>query len=645
MKRLPLFLALGLSLLTACGSEGVPRDDVATLSPGTTTLAAQTPVTVKLRESSWTVTGAPAWLTVTQETKNGATYFTFTAAALEGTAPDAQAPELRALVSITGDRGRYAVNVTVPLTPVRGQVPPTPAAPTRAAPGPTRVTPVTGPGRIVVQWRDQPALTTLGALVREQRAGGVTTQVLNVPDVQAALQDLKANAQVWRAFPETRMRAAQSAPAPWTPGDALAAYQWQMPATGYGAVLADGTGRYPTPVTVAVIDTGVRAAHPDLAGRVLGSADGAIDLITDPANGDGDGPDLDPTDPGVPGGGSHGTAVTGLIVAARNSVGIAGGTLDAPVQVQPIRVLGSSSDGDTTEIMLAVRYAAGETVQVGGKTLTNPRPAQIINLSLGASGRQFTEEQKAFICEAVSAAARRGALVVAAAGNSGMPDEQYPAACADAVAVGAVTVDAAGQWVHAPYSASGRHVRLSAPGGSLSTTHLGLKVNGAAVPDGILTTTWETGAVTGSFDMEEGTSFATPQVSAAAALLLSKGVTKTAAATAARLVATATDVGTPGRDDLTGTGVLNVAAALGLTGTGTGTAPGAAGQLVTVRAATGREFRPVVQASGAWTAYLAPGNYVVTQGVDADGSGTLEGSEVRREESVSVTAGTPVVLN
>ncbi|MCD0177682.1 BACON domain-containing protein, partial [Deinococcus sp. 14RED07] len=105
MKRLPLFLALGLSLLTACGSEGVPRDDVATLSPGTTTLAAQTPVTVKLRESSWTVTGAPAWLTVTQETRNGATYFTFTAAALEGTAPDAQAPELRALVSITGDRG------------------------------------------------------------------------------------------------------------------------------------------------------------------------------------------------------------------------------------------------------------------------------------------------------------------------------------------------------------------------------------------------------------------------------------------------------------------------------------------------------------------------------------------------------------
>ena len=49
MKRLPLFLALCLSLLTACGSEGVPRDDVATLSPGTTTLAAQTPVTVKLR--------------------------------------------------------------------------------------------------------------------------------------------------------------------------------------------------------------------------------------------------------------------------------------------------------------------------------------------------------------------------------------------------------------------------------------------------------------------------------------------------------------------------------------------------------------------------------------------------------------------
>lgn len=628
-------LLLPALLLCACGSSGVPRDDALSLIPGTNAvqLTAASPRTVKLPQATWTLSALPEWLSAAQETRSGMTYVTLSAQPLVALESGAQQQTLSTAFDLTSARGTYRVTVTAPLTRLKGTVT---ASATQSAAQALSLPPAT-PGKVVVQWKrgDQPGLSAQ-ALTRQELGDGTVTEVREVPDVRAALEALATDARVWRAFPETRMRAAQSA---FAPGDALADQQWQLPRIGYGKVLTDHTEAYRNAVTVAVVDTGIRADHPDLAGVILGAAQGAADLISDPANGDGDGSDPDPTDPGAPGGHSHGTAVAGIIAARHNAAGILGGAVDAPVKVLPIRVLGSGSDGDTTEVMLAVRYAAGETVTVGGKVWTNPSPARVINLSLGESGKNFTDDQKAFICDAVHAATLRGALVVAASGNSGVADAQYPAACPDALAVASVTVDQARNWVHAAYSASGPHVRISAPGGALNTSYAGVTVGGQTQPDGVLTTNWTTGAAAGDYTLVQGTSFATPQVSAVAALMLSKGVTQTGPETAARLLATATDVLSAGQDDLTGAGVVNAAAALGLEDAAVPTPTPGSAVRVEITAGSGRQFTPPVDSAGTWSAYLPGGSYRVALGVDATGDGHLTGDEVQRASDVTLTDG------
>lgn len=636
-------LALSLSLLlAACDTSGVPKDNNLALRPGSNAATFQrAQVTVTAPPGTWTVSGAAPWIQVTQRADSGRAAFTFTADAQAAIPPTANLSAVTDTVTISGPAGRYDLTLTLPLTALQGQVPVT-AAPTAALSPlaePDAQVPH-APGRILVVYRGAPsaALTVQGARpVRQLRTGQEITHVLDVPDMAAALAHYRRDARVRTAIRDVRLHAQ----ATFTPGDPYAGAQWALPKIGYADVLADHPEQYPNAVTVAVVDSGVRAEHEDLQGRVYGPQDGAADLITDPGNGDGDGPDRNPTDPGVSGGTSHGTAVTGVLAANQNAVGVAGGTLNAPVRVLPVRVLGNAGDGDTSEVLLGLRYAAGESVTVGGVTYTNPHPAQVINLSVGASGDAFTAEEKAFICEAVTAAAQRGALIVAAAGNSGRADAQYPGACADALAVAAVTLDAQGNWAHAPYSATGPHVALSAPGGSLDTTYNGATVGGTRAPDGILSPSWRTGAATGTYAFEQGTSFATPMVSAVAALMFSKGVVTTAAQAKARLLATATDVLTPGKDNQTGAGVLNASAALSLSGT---TPPPTAALVTIQNADRTRTWQPPVQSSGAWRAYLSGGTYHVRSGRDTNGNLTLDDSEVTQARDVTLQDGEAQVL-
>lgn len=291
---------------------------------------------------------------------------------------------------------------------------------------------------------------------------------------------------------------------------------------------------------VAVIDSGVRAEHPDLAGKTLGGHD----LIgRDPlpntntflAAHDGDGRDANPEDPGdaltmddisahpavfqgcdITDSSWHGTEVSGLIGAATNNgVGMTG--LGWHTQVLPIRVLGRCGGYDS-DILIGMRWAAGVPIvddpQDDNDTNlpANPHPARILNLSLGGP-TECTQEQQ----ETINAIAQAGVLIVAAAGNSYGQAVSSPARCAGVLAVGGVT--------HLGYKAAytdlGAEVAISAPSGDIPVGNLAaypivtLSNNGSQGPGASIYTST---TVRPTF----GTSFSAPLVSAAAALLWAK---------------------------------------------------------------------------------------------------------------------------
>ena len=269
---------------------------------------------------------------------------------------------------------------------------------------------------------------------------------------------------------------------------------WAQQLLGPQRVWPFSTGRG---ITVAVIDSGVDADHPQLrrAGKVL---DGRDFFLVGTLPGDYDCV-------------SHGTAVAGIIAADRQPgigfSGIAPGVRILPVRISDREV---TDDGNTRVIdpvVLArgIRYAADQG-------------ADVINLSL--SGIRDHRQVSAAIRYAQS----KDALVVASVGNSqrdARPDlPSYPAAYPGVVGVGAI--DIAGARVNS--SQIGRYVDLVAPG------------------DGVLGSTRVSGHAYFS-----GTSFAAPFVSATAALVRSAWPDLNAEQVVQRLLATATPArGGPG---------------------------------------------------------------------------------------------------
>ncbi|CAM4060257.1 S8 family serine peptidase [Deinococcus frigens] len=511
-----------------------------------------------------------------------------------------------------------------------------------------------GEGRSTVTQLAGETLRASALSVGSSRPLSADTAALWVGDVQAALRTLRADPRVEYAVPNAILRAQTSAQPlsaqqlplaqPLEPTDQYAALQWPFRLLGYPAVWRDMEGgAYSRPVTVAVVDSGVRYDHPDLAGMLWKPGEGALDLLTDPKNGDGDGADTDPTDAGNSARttGSHGTHVTGIIAArwGQNApscagcspTGVVGAVRRANVKVLPLRVIDAAGNAETADVALAVRYAAGLPVTLAGRALTNPRRAAVINLSLGGPISADTARP---LCEAVQAARDAGSLVIAAAGNGYGTAPYYPAACPAAVAVGSVTLSGGSAPKHAVYSNAYPAVQLSAPGGTdplqAPSTFNGGIFNGKPFQDLVLSTSWDYAKNQPTYEAEAGTSQAAPQVSALAALLLSKGVTGDAASTLARLNATATDLGAAGRDPLFGFGMINAAAALG--------APNISDTLgLRLQDSRGLVFQPAVDALGRFTAYLGSGTFNVIGGRDRNGNGIYgETNEPRAERSVTL---------
>lgn len=321
-----------------------------------------------------------------------------------------------------------------------------------------------------------------------------------------------------------------------TPNDPLFGMQWHYLDQGVGENLSPGGAGFvefwtregnqgSNDVVVAVVDTGLEMSHPDI--KDSPNVAPGWDMVSDPETGnDGDGRDSDPNDPGdlcpernVFADTFHGTHVAGIVGAGftNNSSGVAGGAWN--VKIVPVRALGKCG-GRLSDINDAIRWSAGTIPEYDelGNEVWNENPADIINLSIG-----LFKACPASMQDAIDEVTAQGVIVVAAAGNDMVPTEYYaPAGCRNVLTVAGG--DARGYI--APYSNYGDAVDILAPGGDL-----GRDDNGDGHPDGVLSTKSAlncsdplTGAPVSNchYAYEQGTSMATPHVSAALALIKSK---------------------------------------------------------------------------------------------------------------------------
>ncbi|MDP2361346.1 MAG: S8 family serine peptidase [bacterium] len=332
--------------------------------------------------------------------------------------------------------------------------------------------------------------------------------------------DLKAAQAAWAARPEVEW-----AEYDWLmhalviPNDPYFSGQWALRNLGGGiytndcdidAELAWDVTTGSTGIKIAIIDTGVDLDHPDLQAKIIAG----YNFVSNNNN-----PNDDHMIDGVYFG--HGTACASLAASiTNNTTGMAG--VDWNARIMPIKVLNSQGSGTTTAIINGVNWAR-----------TNG--AHVISMSLGGGGFDNTFNT------AVTNAYNAGIPVVCAAGNDNSGTVSYPAAYANAYAVGALAPcnvrktpsSCDGEWWWG--SNYGTALKIMAPGVLLRSA----KINGYVT------------------DMN-GTSGATPHVAGAAALVRGINTGLSAQQVYDILSSTADDIGTAGWDNQTGWGRLNV---------------------------------------------------------------------------------------
>jgi len=255
-------------------------------------------------------------------------------------------------------------------------------------------------------------------------------------------------------------------------------------------------------VIVAVLDTGIDAAHPALSGRLLPGRD----LVNDDDVPQ-DGPEAGEAAGLVQG---HGTHVSGIIAR-----------IAPQSKLLPLRVLDVNGRGNTYVLAYAIEWAVDHG-------------ADVINLSLGS------EFDSSVLGSAIAAAQARGVVIVAAAGNDDVETPQYPANFPGVLGVTAVDENDH----KAPFANYGAAaVDLAAPGvGITSTVPLSGEIAYAA---------WS------------GTSMATPFVSGAAALVKEQQPDASVAAITEQLIAAGGDLDTANPQYVGQLGrMLDIAAAL-----------------------------------------------------------------------------------
>jgi subtilisin family serine protease len=246
--------------------------------------------------------------------------------------------------------------------------------------------------------------------------------------------------------------------------------------------LSQGAG-----VTVAIVDTGVKLDHPDLAPNIWTNfAEVPGNGVDDDHNGyidDVHGVDLTTKAAGqdLSDGNGHGTHVAGIVAAAANGKGVVGVAPRAKIMV--VKVMNAEGVGTTGAVAEGIRYAAANG-------------ARVINVSIQG------DDPDSRVDDAVAAAGAANALVVVSAGNSGRDIDakpSYPAAIAAPNLIGVAATSPDDGRNLDPQSNFGRlNVQLAAPGQEILST-----------------------GNDGSYVFKSGTSMASPMVAGVAALMAS----------------------------------------------------------------------------------------------------------------------------
>ena len=301
------------------------------------------------------------------------------------------------------------------------------------------------------------------------------------------------------------------------------------------------------PVKVAVIDSGIDCTLPDFEGRI-----GATQSFV------GGSPCTDSA--------GHGTIVAGEIAADLGSSGVVGVAYSAELLVA--KVVAADGTIPLNAEAKAIRWAANEG-------------ARVINLSFGAvrdPADPSVDTYSPIEARAVAYAVRKGALVVAAAGNSDAAPAtpwnyaSWPAALPHVLGVGALSKSG-----NVPdfSDRDPTFVDIAAPGIDIFSTYpAALAVPGCQQPG-------YTDCAVGDLAHPEGTSFAAPQVSAAAAVLFGLQPTLTSSQVETILERSADDVNSTngcaqcsvGRDRYSGWGRLDLANAVAAVSSGAIPAP------------------------------------------------------------------------
>src|SRR5437867_11832363 len=249
-------------------------------------------------------------------------------------------------------------------------------------------------------------------------------QIVEVPAyaADAITKSLTGDAAVLRVE-ESLTRKWQS-----TPSDPYYPNQWALPKVAWDQVYGTVSPQFLT--NVAILDTGVDAAHPDLIGSI-----GSGTSIIDDSN-------------GVTDVNSHGTWLAGIVAARTNNLlGIAGGAFDN-VQIMPVKVLDADGLGQDSDIIAGVVWAADNGASVILMAFSNPGFSQSLQ-------------------DAIDYAWSKDVVLVAAVGNDGSNTPTFPAG--DKGVIGVSGTDQNDNL--APTSNYGSSVFLAAPGVNILGTY------------------------------------------------------------------------------------------------------------------------------------------------------------------------------
>lgn len=233
----------------------------------------------------------------------------------------------------------------------------------------------------------------------------------------------------------------------------------------------------------------------------------------------------------------HGTFVSGIIAAAHNDIGISG--INPGAKIMVLKALNAFGHTRASNIAQAIIYAVDNG-------------AKIINISVG--GKHLSRAKQ----DALDYAHQKGVLVVMAAGNEAADTADYSSGLNHLITVAATGPDDK----RVSYSNWGQQVDIAAPG----TDILSLRARQTDFLGNLEGTGYNIGDAYVGKDKRYlragGTSFAAPMVTATASLIWAKSPELTHVQVKNMLLNSASDIETPGWDQLTGYGLLDAQAAL-----------------------------------------------------------------------------------